>query len=196
MANGKAGKAWQKHEIDYISMKVGHVSYDYMARKLGRSKNAIELKLKRLGMGNTKEQTGLITALELSKLIGVDHKTVRRWIEKKGLKASRRKTRGLQAFLMVSPEDWWKWADKHRHMIDFSRIEPGTILPEPDWVADARKEKKILQKRWSEKETQQLKAYIKAGMTHEKICERLGRKRSSIEHKLSRMRKAGINIWE
>ncbi|MZQ74915.1 MAG: hypothetical protein GT589_02010 [Peptoclostridium sp.] len=193
MANGKA---WQQHEIDYITMKVGHASYDYMAKKLGRSKNAIELKLKRLGMGCTREQTGLLTALDLSRLVGVDNKTVLRWIDKKGLKATRRRTRGVRAFIMIAPADWWKWANKHKHRIDFSRIEPGTILPEPDWVDDARKEKKIMQKRWSEKETQQLKAYIIAGLSHEKIGERLGRSRASIEHKLSRMRKAGINIWE
>lgn len=193
MANGKT---WQQHEIDYITMKVGHVSYGYMARKLGRTTNAIELKLKKLGMGNTKEQTGLLTALELSKLIGVDHKTVRRWIEKKGLKASRRKTRGLKAFLMISPEAWWKWAKENSKYVDFSRIESDTILPEPAWVDDARKEKKNMQRRWSEAEDQQLKAYVRAGLTQEKIGERLCRSRMSVERRLSRLRKNGVNIWD
>lgn len=43
-------------------------------------------------------------------------------------------------FKIIYIEDFWKWAEKNRSFLDFSRLEPLALGAEPDWVKEQRKQ--------------------------------------------------------
>src|SRR5690625_3118197 len=95
-----------------------------IAKKLGRTVNAVEIRLGRLGISNTKLESGKITAAELARCCGVDnHVITRTWIPKKGLPAVRRVTRYKRKYWLIDVKEFWKWAEQNKDLIDFSRID-------------------------------------------------------------------------
>lgn len=40
---------------------------------------------------------------------------------------------------MIDIEDFWKWAEKNKSLLDFSRFDKYTLGAEPDWVDEKRK---------------------------------------------------------
>lgn len=42
-------------------------------------------------------------------------------------------------FRVIDIEDFWKWAEKNKSLLDFSRFDKYTLGAEPDWVDEKRK---------------------------------------------------------
>src|SRR5690625_2392612 len=94
---------------------------------------------------------------------------------------------------MISYEDFWKWAEENKHMIDFARIERLAIGPEPDWVADKRKADELTKLRkpqphntpWSNDEDEKLKWMLNQfRYTYNDISKEIGRSQGAIKRRM------------
>lgn len=190
------GKRWTEDELEYLEEKVGKIKLSAIAKTLDRSLNAVELKAKRLGLSGTKYESGKLTANELAQALNVDLKVVTRWVAKKGLKAAKRATREKAKFILIDVQNFWKWAKDNKDKINFSKIEPYQLLPEPDWVEEERKKdyhaipKRTAQK-WTDEEDKQMILMIKGGYTQQQIGEALKRSDVSVQRRLSRLKEWG-----
>lgn len=111
-----------------------------MARKLKRSKGAIIQKASKIGLGPYLEAGEYITLNQLYvALKGPNHgsDTLKQWIEK-GLPVRKKKVRSCY-FKVIYFDDWWDWAEMNRTIIDFSKLEPGMLGKEPEWVKEQRR---------------------------------------------------------
>jgi len=131
---------WPKEEIEYLEDKWGHISITAVSKKLNRSINAVKLKAGRLGLGRHLHSGDYITLNQLYKALGITGSTGYKnisWI-KAGLPIKHKKVIN-NSFRVIYIRDFWKWAELNKMLIDFSRLEPYTLGPEPDWVGEKRK---------------------------------------------------------
>ncbi|NKE06744.1 helix-turn-helix domain-containing protein, partial [Mesobacillus selenatarsenatis] len=125
-------------DIQLIKDQVGSQSLTSIARKLNRSITALEVKITRMGLSHTKSYTGMLTAGELAKTLKVDRNTVMQWIHNHELGYHQRITRNKKRFTFINIDEFWIWAEKNRHKINFSKLEPDELPPEPGWVTKER----------------------------------------------------------
>lgn len=181
----KLGQKWTEEDVYFLQKRIGDSSLSAIAKKLNRSETAVSLKLKKMGLRNTKHATGLLTASELAEALNIDRKTVHNWIQFHGLEAISRITCYKRKFVLINVHLFWEWAKQNQEKIDFSIIEKHALPPEPDWVDKARQTntaKKIkTYKRWTIKEIDLLLKWKKEGFSFKEIAEKLDRSRVSVE---------------
>ena len=68
---------WNQEEINYLYENVGAVNLNTIAKNLNRPIQGVQLKMKQLKIGNTKEQLGLFTMSSLAQVLNVDRTTVK-----------------------------------------------------------------------------------------------------------------------
>ena len=101
-------KKWSKYEDAYLLEQVSkNVSVDYIARKLGRTSTGVYTRMYKLGVANRKDNIGMYTVNEISKLICIDNKTIIKW-EKLGLKLHKKKDGGKN-ITFITGEDYWNF---------------------------------------------------------------------------------------
>jgi hypothetical protein len=179
-------------ELKTLREWVGYYPLGSIAKKLNRTTTSIEVKLTRLGISNTKSESGLITAGELANIINVDRNTVMGWILRHGLKSRKRVTRHKKVFTFINLEDFWSWADANKEKVDFSKIPDNSLPPEPHWVEQERKNNKgkiHSYKNWTIQEEKLLLHLYKAGLSKQSIAKELGRSVNSIQKKICRINK-------
>ncbi|MGM0876484.1 MAG: DNA-binding protein [Bacillota bacterium] len=182
---------WTEEEIDFLKDNVGKMKIETISKKLNRSEPSIQNKLKRLGISNTKAQTGYLTTYELANLVQKDATSIRGWITRHGLKSTKKITHSLRQFHFIHPEDFWKWASDNREKVDFSKIEPQTIIPEPSWVdKERKKENPTSYKIWSIKEEKQLQMMLTEGYSMREVAGKLDRSIISVQRKFERLEEA------
>lgn len=174
-------------------------TYRTIAKALGRSQEAIERRIVRLGIEDKHLATGTLSAKALAEIVGVDPSTViKYWIKENGLPAQQKSFRGdknkKHKPYYIFPEDFWEWAESRKKYIQFSKIERGILLPEPDWLEEElkfefhhplAKQRKI----WTDEEDDQLwHMYYTKGMLQKEIAQQLKRTKSSVEKRLKRLR--------
>lgn len=192
---------WTTEQIDILKSCVGKLTFDKIAKKVGKTPEAVESKLDKLGLANTKIASGLVTVHELAVTLKVDDKTVRRWIENRGLPAEKKNLRygnkngTKRLFTYISIEDFWKWASKHKDLINWYKLERNVLIPEPDWVEKRRKldyYKKPARKPWTPQADRKLwKLYYVDGLPQKEIAILMDRTLNSIERRLKRLREMG-----
>ncbi|WP_158553352.1 helix-turn-helix domain-containing protein [Peribacillus saganii] len=179
---------WTQQEVNYLQENVGIMKLSSIAKKLERSEQAVLSKMKRLGISNTKAQTGYLTTYELAALLKIDPSTIRGWIANHGLQYKKRATRTKRKCYFISPEDFWKWVELNREKIDFSKIEHQSIVPEPDWVEKERANAKpSVYKVWSVKEERKLMLLFSQGCTIKEVAGQLNRSIVSVQRKFQRL---------
>jgi excisionase family DNA binding protein len=191
------GKRWTIEDEDFLKEKVCTLSFPALAKRLGRSVNAIEVRVRRLGIENTKLLSGKLTANELAMALNIDNHTVYRWIENHGLKAVRKVTRQVAKFNLISVEDFWKWAEQNKEKINFTKIDPLVLLPEPKWVEEERKrDYHTIPKRqaaqWTDEEDKRLISLLNGNYTQKEIGEFLNRSENAVQRRVSRLRERRI----
>jgi len=82
-------------------------------------------------------------------------------------------------------------------LINFAKLEPFDLLPQPEWVElerrrDARKIPRRQQKPWTPEEDEQLIALMKWGYGNKEIAERLDRSEKAVQRRISRLRAKNI----
>jgi hypothetical protein len=162
-----AGRKWTQEEYDYLQDKWGTVSLKTIAKKLGRSENAVLIKVGKLGLGPFLENGEYVTFNQLLHALGIrgsyNYKNIS-WIQNRGFPIQTKKVRN-SSFRVVRLEDWWKWAEENQNFLDFSRFEENALGIEPDWVKEKRKKDFELRQQykrtpWTSIEDKQLERLI------------------------------------
>ena len=60
-----------------------------------------------------------------------------RWIEN-GLPVKKHKVKN-STFRVIDIDDFWKWVEQHKELVDFSRLEENVLGKEPAWVKEKRR---------------------------------------------------------
>ena len=174
------GRIWTQEELDTLESLLGTYTVDSIARRLGRSFNAVNLKLNRMGFSGFEKSTDLINMNQLCIMLGVSDRTVKkRWMAERGLKSVRKgkfitfKQEVLENFLRDN-QDLWNAA----HVTDDS------LLMRFDWYKDKRKTDTKIHFRWTSAEVRRLKALRHQGYYIREIAEMMNRSESSIKYKL------------
>lgn len=187
-----AYRKWTEQEDEYLISKYGTCELEKIARYLKRDVKSIARRLDRLGFVNVKENLGVST-YELAAAANVDIHTVYRWMNNQGLpfKTAYSKER---TFSVIDIKDFWKWAEEHKGLINFSRIEKHSLMPEPAWVDQQRKldyynRPQKEGRNWTEEEDERIwNMFYSQGMAQKEIGELMGRSTKSIQKRLARIR--------
>jgi len=181
---------WTREEEAYLANQAGMCRIDSIAKKLDRTVISVELKMKRMGIANTRDQVGLMTMGELARLLCVDRNTVKHWADRYGLPYQKRKTKREKTFYFVDTDAFWEWADQYREKIDFSKIERHSLPPEPEWVEPLRqKRKETRYKPWTIQEERKLLEQMKHNKPLVDIAKSMNRSLTSVERKYYRIKK-------
>ena len=134
-------RKWTKEDVEYLTEKWGNVSISSIAKKLNRSVNAVKLKAKRLGLGPMLENGSYVTLNQVAiALTGRNFSSYykKSWIENRGMPVHNKKVIN-NTFKIIYLDEFWKWAEKNRSFLDFSKMEPLALGKEPEWVNEQRK---------------------------------------------------------
>lgn len=135
------GKNWTKAEEEYLAENWGTVSLDGICEHLGRSRNAIKVRVARMGLGPFWDSGDYVTLHQLIQALGYgrsDSYKQTSWIKNRGFPVHTKRC-GDSACKVVYLDEFWAWAEQHRSFLDFSRMEPLALGKEPDWVAEQRR---------------------------------------------------------
>lgn len=135
-------RTWTKEEETYLRESWGTVSVDGICKHLNRTKNAVTVRVRRLGLPPYLESGEYITFQQLSLAMGLGKSSSKylliSWVKNRGFPL-RYKRRGTATIRVVYLDEFWTWAEKNRSFLDFSKMEPLALGQEPDWVPEQRK---------------------------------------------------------
>lgn len=183
-------KPWKAEDEAYLIEKWGVFTVDKIANVLGRTRCAILKKAWKLNLGPTRQAGGHITLNELIRCLKVNsgwyHGTSRLFI-KNGLPYQTKifLTRPVK---IVNINKFWKWAEKHKELIDWSKLETNLLGKEPAWVQERRSidfynYSRRRQRQWSKLDDIMLKRYIEEDKTLEEITRKLNRTATAVRRR-------------
>lgn len=183
-------RKWSQGEIEYIMDGWGKTSIPEMAKKLGRSVEAVKLKAGRLGLGRHLDGGEMVTFFQFVKIIGCAGSYS--WLREKWARYGfpfHRKKSIRKKFLMVNIEEFWKWAEKHQDILDFSGFEKHGLGKEPAWVDKKRRRdhrEKRNTKPWTKMEDDKLRYMLNAQQyTLDQVAAELGRREGAIRRRIA-----------
>ena len=162
-------RVWTPEEEAYLEEHWGTRSIPGIAKRLGRTVSAIKVRAGRLGLGGVLEAGDYVTFNQLMLTITDNSQSysyqMKSWVENRGLPVHTRRVDKC-TWRVVYLEEFWKWAEKHRSFIDFSKLEPLALGKEPDWVPEQRRkdfQAFALQRKdpWTADEDSRLKMLLK-----------------------------------
>ena len=137
----RAQKKWTKEEEAYLSEFWGIKSRTAIATHLGRTENAIQVRVNRLGLGAFLESGDYVTLNQVYQALrgrNVSTYQKKSWEKNRGLPVHTKRI-SEKRVRVVYLDEFWKWAKENRSFIDFSKMEPYILGEEPDWVREQRK---------------------------------------------------------
>lgn len=106
---------YSEDEVNFLRKNWGKMTVKAIARKLGRSVGSVEKKAKKLKLGPI-YNPGYFNQNEIEKITGINHQTLKQYIEQGLIKATRSKTKKgrikqitpkeLERFLRENPDKW------------------------------------------------------------------------------------------
>ncbi|MGO4890308.1 hypothetical protein ACJ2A9_21380 [Anaerobacillus sp. MEB173] len=187
-------KNWSQEELDYLQNKWGVISIKAISNQLGRSVNAIKLKARKLGLGDASLHYDGITVSQLCNVLNVSYSyTMKVWIEKHNLPIKHKIFAEKSKVKVIKYDDFWKWAEANKQMINFAKLEPLSLGPEPSWVEEKRNADLIdvqrkKQRSWSTEDEQTLKGMISAfSYTYADIANRLNRTEGAVKRRIQEL---------
>lgn len=187
------GRLWTEEEEDLLAEYWGKFKLKLIAQKLNRTEKAVLMRGYQLGLGARKDAQGHLTIRGLAKICSVEGKTIKNiWI-KNGLKCKKIdvKTRNGRMTQIII-DDFWKWAEKHKELVNFAKIERHMLLPEPEWFLAEREKDKIeipkqYNQKWNKYEDSKLLNYLKMGLNYDEIAEKMNRTARAIVRRKERL---------
>lgn len=153
-------KKWTNEEVSILKEMWGEHSIPNIAKKLNRSENSIRVKSFRVGLRDNIRSGDYLLLNDVLKILGINYgKGTNRVINSNipyKLKASVR-----QKYRIIYIDDFWKWAEKNKNIINFKNFERGELGPEPEWAeikrqSDKKKAKEKKNTPWTPSEDKQL----------------------------------------
>ena len=187
-------RTWTADELDYLAEKWGVIRPAKIGEKLGRSEGAVVQKASKLGIGPFLEAGGYVSLNQL--LIAVTGTNaaysykMKSWVENRGLPVHTKRYR-KNSWRIVYLDEFWKWAEKNKAFLDFSKMEPLALGAEPDWVAEQRRRdtrSNALQRKdaWTPAEDDRLKLLLRQQRySWNEIAHELNRSAGAIQRRIN-----------
>lgn len=103
---------WSEAEVETLRERWGEVPLSELCSILGRTKNAVKLKARSVGLPTNGKRCPYFTTGELAEVIGVDRGSVFEWV-KKGELPAKKLYFGDRAMWYIHPDDAEKWLKEH-----------------------------------------------------------------------------------
>jgi hypothetical protein len=186
-------RRWTKDEEEYLTDNWGHISVPSLCKKLNRTKSAIMIRVQKLGLPPFLESGEYITLNQLIAAVtgtptGYTYK-IKSWVENRGLPVHNKRNNQC-TWRVVYIDEFWKWAEKNKAFLDFSKMEPMILGKEPKWVAEQRR-KDIISKAnyrkdpWTPQEDANLKRLLKQfKYGYAQLSKMLGRSAGAIQRRI------------
>lgn len=140
-ANAK--KTWTEEDIFFLRENWGRRSIKFIAHKLGRSKNAVICRVRRMGLGAYLDNGDDPTLNQVYCTIhagangGYGAYRLNNWT-RAGLPYKEKRVDTCK-FRVINIDDFWEWAEQHKDLMDFALFEKYSLGAEPAWVDVKRK---------------------------------------------------------
>lgn len=136
----KRVRRWTPEEYEYLIENWGNKSLRTIANHLNRSPNAVKIKVDRLGLGAFLDSGDYITFNQLLNALGIRSYSYKAesWIKRRKLPVKYKRVKDC-SFRIICVDDFWKWAEKNRGFIDWTKFEENILGKEPDWVKEQRR---------------------------------------------------------
>ncbi|AGK97384.1 hypothetical protein [Clostridium pasteurianum] len=186
------GANWTEEECNFLEDKWGTISIPTIAKSLGRTEIAVKIKAHKLGLGRHLYSCEEITISQLVKVLGAHYTwAVDKWISY-GFPVKYKKSVSKK-YKVFKLEDFWKWAEQHRDILDFSKFEKGMLGIEPGWVKDKREADiaaaKYIKTPWTEEEDNMLMNMLNSyKYSYQDISDRLKRTGGAIKRRMVDLR--------
>lgn len=183
-------KNWTKEEVDYLQEYWGVKSIKSIAKKLNRSVNAVKIKAQKIGLVDPRFSFDGITVNQLAIALKEDYRKVKNWIKVHDFPVKKRIFAIENRVLIVTYQDFWKWAESHKQLLSFDRLEENLLGPEPAWVKEKRKadianKVKPHNEPWSKNDDAKLLNLVQAyKYTYPEIAKILQRTETAIKRRL------------
>lgn len=186
-------KNWTKEEKQYLEDNWGMLSKQTLAKNLNRSLNAIEVMKNRLGLGAFLDSGDYVTWNQLQIVLGLGksgsgYKMIS-WVKNRNFPI-RTKRVGNNSFKIVNIDDFWKWAEQNRDLLDFSKFEENAMGVEPNWAKEKRrhdieKNRKYIKTPWTKTEDEMLKYLLKQyKYTYDDLSKKLRRTNGAVQRRI------------
>lgn len=184
---------WSQEELEYLEDSWGSVSMKGIAKNVNRSIQAVKLKAQRIGLDDARYHYDGITVNQLSMALNTHYGILKNWIKLYNFPAKKKTFASTRRVLVVKYQDFWKWAEQNKHMLDFSRLERLAIGPEPEWVDEKRKADQIKKQHvpkphstpWSKNDDARLQWMLdKQKYTYPEIADQLKRGQAAIKRRI------------
>lgn len=199
----RKGKRWTEEEDQVLLENLGTRSPAAIARRVKRPVGGVKRRMERLQCSHMGNHVGAFSTSELAYALGMEAKGMNRWIQEEDLPAHQihqpKQNQKLESkyapkkrFYIFS-EEFWEWAETHKHLIPFKKMRRGLLLPEPEWLEEAIANDKKSRKHnnlWTpEEDAKLLHLFYTVGLTQVKIGEEIGRSRRGVQRRLDTLRK-------
>lgn len=179
-----AGKRWTQEELDTLESMIGTYTVAVIAKRLGRSFDAVNIKLNRMGLAGFEGSTDLLTMNQVCLMLGVQSRTVNKKWKSKGLRIVRRGN-----YLTISQEALIKYLKSHPEDWNAADIPDDSLIMGYQWYKDKKQQDSKSQYYWTYSEISKLKHLRHQGYSIPEIAKQMGRSESSIKYKLYNRRK-------
>ena len=184
---------WTKEEVLYLEESWGKISMTALIKKLDRSRKSILNKVRRLGLGAFLENGDYVTWNQLQIALGFGLSgsgyKMKSWVENRNF-PMRTKRVDSKSFRIVYIDEFWKWAEKNKDFMDFSKFEENALGAEPDWVKakrkhDFEKKRKYIMTPWTKTEDEKLLYFLKQyKYTYDDLSKMLRRTNGAIQRRI------------
>lgn len=197
---------WTRDEDNTLEEYWGTLTEQGIAKMVGRTTGAVRQRAGDLGLGPARDNgSNYILFRHLIQVIynypdetlGGQTRSKRDAWTKKGLPIYARNTSANKSHWVIDPEKWWRWAETHQGILDFSAFEPLALGPEPDWVPAKRRHDIAMRDKvgrsignapWSQREIDKLKDYANTRKyCADEIGGMIGRTASAVRNMASKL---------
>ena len=176
-----AGRRWTQEELDTLESMLGTYTVASIARKLGRSFDAVNIKLNRMGLVGFEKSTDMLTMNQLCLMFAVDSRTVKTKWQGKGLHVIKK-----GKYLTIRQEELIKYLKNHPEDWNAANITDDSLIMSYPWYKEKKKQDTKSQYHWTGTELSKLKILRYQGYSIREIAEKMGRSEASIKYKLYR----------
>lgn len=183
---------WTAEEEEYLRNSWGNVSVAKICENLNRSRNAILIRVQRLGLPPFYDSGDYVTVHQLLLALGYggsDSYKNLSWVRNRDFPVQYKKHTEKRVKI-VCLDEFWEWAEKNAGFLDFSNFEWGALGEEPEWVAKKRKQDYQLKRQykktpWTPLEDQSLKRLLKEyKYSYLEIAQKLQRTEGAVQRRI------------
>ena len=176
----KMRREWTDWEVRYLEKKYVGQPVERTAERLNRSVNSVKRKAAKM---NLNHYTDSLSAKMVARCFGSDVSVVVRWINKFGMPCEKRSF-GSQTRYFIDTDKFWKWAENNKNIINWSKYEIQSLLPEPDWLRETIKNYSTpnTREKYTDDDIVKIRVLLSKGLSYSEIARETGRTYYGINH--------------